>query len=238
VVQSRRPDATTVSRRPDAEEGTALKADSIIKWFVPKEERFHELLARDTQNLVHAARLFREIAVSTSLEDRRVKVVQLKAVEHEGDQVTRDVFEALNSTFITPIDREDIRSLVSDLDDIVDHLEGVAQYLMLFELTESPEALRQFAGIIVSMAEEIDRATGLIWDMANERKVHAGIVHISELENQGDALYNTVIADLFKSSRHPTEIMKWKVVYDGLEDACDCCKDFTHALGNVLVKNA
>jgi len=215
-----------------------MKADSVIRWFMPKEERFHELIAKDAQQLLAAARLFAEIATSANLEERRVKVVRLKAIEHEGDQVTRQIFEALNSTFITPLDREDIRSLASDMDDVLDYLEGVAQYLVLFKLSESPEALTQFAAILVAMVEEIERATGLVWDLANERKIHASIVRISELENQGDALYNTVIADLFTDGRNPIEIMKWKVVYDGLEDACDQCKDLTHVIGNIVIKNA
>jgi hypothetical protein len=75
--------------------------------------------------------------------------------------------------------------------------------------------------------------------MGNEKGIHDAIVRISELENQADALYNTVIADLFKKDgRSPVEIMKWKEVYDQLEDACDACKDYTHVLGNVVVKNA
>ncbi len=215
-----------------------MKADNVIKWFMPKEERFHELLGRDTANLVRAARLFGEVAQAQSLEERRVKAVELKAVEHEGDQITRQVFEALNISFITPFDREDIRALAADLDDILDDLEGVAQYIVLFELKDSPEGLRQFAGILVSMAEELQRASSLIWNMKNEAAIHTSIVRISELENQGDALYATVIADLFKDGRSPVEILKWKEVYDGLESACDECKEYTHVLGNVVLKNA
>ncbi len=215
-----------------------MKADNVIKWFLPKEERFQELLSRDTQHLVGAARLFAEIANSASLEQRRVKTVQLKALEREGDRIARQVFEALNSTFITPFDREDIRSLASDLDDILDFLEGVAQYLVIFELTEAPEALRQFAGILVEMVEEIDRVTALVWDMSNAEKLQAGIVRISELENQADALYTTVIAGLFRDGRDPIEVLKWKEVYDGLEDACDECKNFTHVVGNIVIKSA
>jgi uncharacterized protein len=216
-----------------------MKVDSIIKWFMPKEERFHELLSRDTQNLSKAARLFADISRTANLEERRVKVVQLKALEHDGDQVTRQIFEALNSTFITPLDREDIRSLASNLDDILDYVEGVAQYLILFELDDSPEGLRQFADIIVAMVEEIDKLTGLLWDLSQEKEIHDRVVRISELENQGDALFNTVIADLFKTDgRTPVQILKWKEVYDGLEAACDECKDFTHILGNVVIKNA
>jgi predicted phosphate transport protein (TIGR00153 family) len=215
------------------------KADSLIRRLLPKEERFHELLGRDTENLMRAVKLFSEIARSADLEDRRVKAVELKAIEHEGDSVTRQVFEALNSSFITPFDRDDIRSLAMDLDDILDYLESVAQYLVILELNESTPALQQFAGILVQMVEEIHKATSLIWDMGHERKIHDSIVHISELENQADALYTTVIADLFKKEgRGPIEIMKWKEVYDQLEDACDACKDYTHILGNVVVKNA
>ena len=216
-----------------------MKADSVIQWFMPREERFHVLIEKDTQNLVRGARLFAEIAKSTSLDDRRVKAVQLKAIEHEGDQVTRQIFEALNSSFITPLDREDIRSLASLLDDILDHLESVAQYLVLFELEQSTEAMRQFAEILVAMTEAVDRGTRLVWDLSNTREIHEAIVRISELENQGDALYSTVIADLFKrDGRNPIEVLKWKEVYDGLEEACDGCKDFTHVLGNVVIKNA
>lgn len=205
---------------------------------MPKEERFKELLAQDTRNLVKAARAFEAIANSTSLEDRRVKVVELKAIEHEGDAITKRIFLALNSTFITPFDRDDLREIAADLDDIVDYIEGVALSFVVFELAESPSALRQFAFILKEMADEIDRITSLLWDQSNEQKIQGGMVRISELENQADALYTSVIGELFKNGGNPIEIMKWKEVYEGLESACDACKEYTHAIGNVVLKNA
>lgn len=215
-----------------------MRLDAIIKRFMPREERFHELLAEDTQNLNRAAQLFAAVARSTNLEERRVKLTELKALEHQGDQITRRIFEALNSTFITPLDREDIHSIASDLDDILDFLEGVAQNLVLFELSEAPEALRQFADILVEMVEEIHRITELLWDLAKTPAIQEKMVRVSDLENRADALYSTVIADLFKGKIPPLEILKWKEVYDGLEDACDACKDYTHVIGNVVTKNA
>jgi uncharacterized protein len=217
-----------------------VRGDRLVRFFMPKEERFHELLDRDTTHLVSAARLFKEIAESTDFDDRRRKVVALKALEHDGDLITKEIFEALNSTFITPLDREDIRSIASDLDDILDYLEGVAQYLILFEIADSPEPLRQFAAIILAMVEEIHTATGLVWDLSNERQIQAAIVRISVLENEADAIYFKVVADLFRSGngQDPVQIMKWKEIYQGLEDACDECKDYTHILGNVVIKNA
>ena len=216
-----------------------MNVDKLIKWFMPKEERFHELLEKATQNLLRAAKVFSEIAHASSLEDRKVKGVQLKALEREGDGITRQIFEALNTTFITPFDREDIRSLASDLDDILDHLESVAKYLVLFELGEAPEGLRRFGEILHSMATEIDTIRTLIWDMGNMQKIQESMVRISELENQGDSLYFAVISDLFKKGcTESIEILKWKEVYEGLEEACDRCKDFTHVVGNVVIKNA
>ncbi len=216
-----------------------MNVDRIIRWFMPKEERFHELLERATSNLLVSSRLFSEIAHANTLEDRKVKGVQMKALERDGDQITREIFEALNSTFITPFDREDIRSLASDLDDILDHLESVAKYLVLFELAEAPEPLRRFAEILAAMTVEIDKMRELIWDMGNIQKIQTAMVRVSELENQGDSLYFAVISDLFKRGcTESIEILKWKEVYDGLEEACDRCKDFTHVVGNVTIKNA
>jgi uncharacterized protein len=216
-----------------------MNVDKVIRWFRPKEERFHELLEKATKNLLLAAQVFSEIAHATSLEERRVKSVRLKALEREGDGITRQIFEALNTTFITPFDREDIRSLASDLDDILDHLESVAKYLVLFQLAEAPEPLRSFAEILTSMAEEIDKLRTLIWDMGNVHKIQESMVRISELENEGDSLYFVVISDLFKKGyAESIDILKWKEVYEGLEEACDRCKNFTHVVGNVTIKNA
>ena len=215
-----------------------MRGDSIVKFFMPKEERFHELLARDTQNLVKASRIFIEVLASTNLDDRRTKKDELKAIEHEGDMITREIFEALNSTFITPLDREDISMIAANLDDILDYMESVAHNLVLFELNESTEPLRQFARILGALVEQIDTVTKQIWDLSNDKEINASIVRISELENEADTLYSTVIADLFKSGKNPIEVMKWKEVYDGLENACDECRDYTHAIGNIVVKNA
>lgn len=206
---------------------------------MPKEERFHELFSEDTRNLVAAAGLFTEIAHSSNLAERETLGTRLKDIEHEGDRITRSIFDALNSTFITPFDREDIRALTTDLDDILDYLEGMAHSLVLFDLEESTEALRNFADILAEMTREIDRLTALIWDLGNAPQIQESTVKISDLENKADRLYNQVIADLFRGNgRDPIEIMKWKEIYEGLENACDQCKNYTHIIGNIVVKNS
>jgi predicted phosphate transport protein (TIGR00153 family) len=217
-----------------------MRIDRWIQFFLPKEERFRELLAADAKNLVAATRIFLEIAESSDLAQRRVKLVQLKALEHEGDQATRRIFEALNSSFITPFDREDLRSIAIDLDDILDYLEGIGQFLVVFEIHEAPEPLTRFATIVLELVQQIGVLVDLMWDMGNAERIHAGIVRISELENQADALYLSVLAALFRKDGgfSAVEIAKWKEIYQGLEDACDKCKDFTHVLGNIVVKSS
>ncbi|KAB2967495.1 MAG: DUF47 family protein [Thermoanaerobaculia bacterium] len=217
-----------------------MRFDALIRLLLPREERFQELLALDTRNLVRAAELFLDIAGTSDIEGRRIKLVELKALEHEGDQITRRLIEALNSTFITPFDREDIRSIAVDIDDVLDYLEGIGQYLVLFEIPDAPEPLTRFAEILLELCRQIDGLTELIWDLGNTAKISAGMVRVSELENQADALFLTSLGALFRkgSDRDALEVMKWKEIYQGLEDACDKCKDFTHVLGNVVVKNA
>jgi uncharacterized protein len=214
------------------------KVDTLIRWLMPKEERFHELFDQDTANLLEAARRFSEF-IQADFTTRRARMPELRELEHKGDGITRQIFDALNSSFITPFDREDIRSLATDLDDVLDYLEEVAQRLINFELAESPPQLRQFAEILVEMIAEIEGVTERIWNLSRSHEIQQAIVRISDLENKADDLYNKVIADLFRSNgRDPLEIMKWKEIYDGLENACDQCKDYTHIVGNVIVKNA
>jgi len=217
-----------------------MRLDALIRKLLPREESFRELFAQNTRNLVRAAELFLAIASSSSADERQIKLVDLKALEHEGDQHTRRIFEALNSTFLTPLDREDIRALAVDIDDVLDYLEGIAQYLVAFEPDGTPEALPRFAEILLDLVRQIEVLTTLVWDRRDAPEIKAGLVRISELENQADGLFMAVLGSLFRKNNglDAIEVLKWKEIYQGLEDACDKCKDFTHAIGNIQIKNA
>jgi uncharacterized protein len=214
--------------------------DALIRWLLPREEHFHALFTEDTRNLVRATELFLAIATTNRLDERQVKLVDLKALEHAGDKITQRVFEALNSTFLTPLDREDIRALAVDIDDVLDYLEGIGQYLVLFEPREAPDALVRFAEILLELVQQIDVLTGLVWSHRDAPKIQDGMVRISELENQADGLFLAVLGNLFRKENgyDAIEVLKWKEIYQGLEDACDKCKDFTHVIGNIVIKNA
>lgn len=210
---------------------------------LPRDEQFFELFTALATKSVDASRHLMEL-FSRADEQRWELVEVIKGLEHEADELTHSIVTRIDRSFITPLDREDIRWMANDLDDIVDYFEAVATSLVLFELSESPEPLRRFGEILVQLSEELHLCTGEIWNMKNGPKIHQRLRHVSELENQADSLYQTVIADLFKKgrpdapSRDPIEILKWREVYDALEDACDKCKDCGHVFGNILTKNA
>ena len=217
-----------------------MRLDAVIRWLLPREEHFQELFEQDTKNLVRAAELFLSIARSDDAGDRELKLVELKALEHDGDQITRRIFEALNSTFLTPFDREDLRTLAVDVDDVLDYLEGIAQYLVLFEPSEKPEPLIRFAQILLELVQQIEVILHLVWGRRSSPEILDAMVRISDLENQADALFLAVLGSLFRrdTGRDAIEVLKWKEIYQGLEDACDKCKDFTHVVGNIVIKNA
>jgi len=127
-----------------------------------------------------------------------------------------------------------------DIDDVLDYLEGIAQFIVLFEIREAPESLTRFAEILLELCRQIDALTALIWDASNAPRVQERMVRVSELENQADALYLTSLGALFRkdNGKDAVEVMKWKEIFQDLEDACDKAKDFTHVLGNMLIKNA
>jgi len=217
-----------------------MGVDRLIRWFMPREERFHDLFEEDTKNLKRAAELFLVIARSRDVAEREIRLVELKALEHAGDQITRRIFEALHSTFLTPLDREDIRVLAVDIDDVLDYLEGIAQFIVVFESDAAPEPLVRFAEILLELVHQIDTITGLIWEPRNTPEISAAMVRISELENQADGLFMAALGSLFRgeNGRDPIEVLKWKEIYQELENACDKCKDFTHVVGNIGTKNA
>jgi len=217
-----------------------MRLDALIKWLLPREERFQELITIDTRNLLTGAKVFHKLATCKVLEDRRAELLRLKHIEHEGDQITRQVFEALSRSFITPFDREDIRSIAIDIDDILDYLEGIGQFLVLVEIADAPEPLVRFADLLVELCTEIEELSKLMWNMGNAPTIQDRMVRVSDLENQADAVYLTALGGLFRrdSGLDALGVMTWKEIYQGLEDACDKCKDFTHVLGNLLIKHA
>jgi predicted phosphate transport protein (TIGR00153 family) len=201
---------------------------------VPKTTEFYDLFTRAGVNALEAARKveqrFREYPNAS------VSQADIKEIEHEGDRITHDIVQLLNTQYVTPFDREDIYSLATTVDDVVDHMDEASDLLELYGV-ESPtkHALEQ-CRILVAAVQHL--ATALA-ELKGLRGVQQELVSLKAYEDEGDRVLRDAIADLFRDSRiDPLIVIRWKDIFEGLEDALDACETAANVIGNVVVKNA
>ncbi len=201
---------------------------------VPRTTEFYELFTKAGANALEAVQLverrFREHPNSS------VRHSDVKAIEDEGDSITRDLIQLLNTQYITPFDREDIYQLATALDDVVDHLDEASDLLELYGV-ESPtrQAIEQ-CRILVGAVEHLSVA---LTELKGMRGVERELVALKKLEDEGDRVLHDAIADLFRDPRiDPLIVIRWKDIFEALEDALDACETAANVIGNIVVKNA
>ena len=153
--------------------------------------------------------------------------------EQEGDRITHDVHQRLNSTFVTPIDREDVLKLVSDLDDIIDLIDEVADYLGLYKIEAPMEQAVEFTDVLVGAGEQIAQALRCL---RNGSELGPHLVEIHRLENEGDRLQRDGVASLFAGGIDPMVVIRWKDIFESLEAAVDACETVAHVLEGITLK--
>jgi hypothetical protein len=200
---------------------------------IPKEEQFLEMFQKAAQNVVEGSRLLKAM-----MEDFRNPVEQarrIKDVEHIGDGITHDIALKLNQTFITPLDREDIYALASALDDILDQVEAVADRFVVFKIGKPTDTAIKLADILYRATEAVAGGIALLG------KQHAVIkeccVVVNGLENEADRITRDAISGLFDSERDPILVIKWKEIYENLEDGTDRCEDVANILERITLKH-
>jgi predicted phosphate transport protein (TIGR00153 family) len=168
--------------------------------------------------------------------DARVKLHAIKEVEHQGDQITHEVVRRLNTTFITPLDREDIHALASRLDDVLDYIEAAAERLVVYRIKEPTAASRAMAQVIVDIARATDRAVRCLRTM--DPGFHEQAVEVNRLENSADNLLRDSLAELFEQQADPIEVIKWKEIYETMEIVTDRCEDVVNVIEGIILKMA
>ncbi len=163
---------------------------------------------------------------------------RIKELEHETDVITHHCVEALHKTFITPLDREDIHHLISRMDDITDSLEAASERLVLFNITEMTLEVRELAEVLVRSTEGVSEALRGLRDMGNAELIVQKCIEINRLENEGDVLMRQALARLFKDETNPITIIKWKEIYEHLEEATDRCEDVANIIEGVVLEHA
>ncbi|HET9652324.1 MAG TPA: DUF47 family protein [Usitatibacter sp.] len=198
----------------------------------PREEDFFILFRKQAALVRKGCDLLHEMMETFDrLEDR---ARELKEVEHEADVVTHEIFERLNRTFITPLDREDIYSLASNLDDVLDAVEAIGSRIVLFKVGHPTAEAMRLAKIITLCASQIEQAVA---NLKNLQNLMSFTVEINRLENEADSISRTATADLFSGRHDLLDVLRWKEIYGRLEGASDKCEDVANAIESIVVKS-
>jgi len=206
----------------------------LKEWIVPQEREFFDLLDKDAGIVAEGAVALREL-----LRDFRgvaEKRKAIKDIEHRGDDTVHTIFEELNKSFITPIDREDIMALATSLDNVLDMIDAATNRLYLYEIAQPSEAMVDFGEVLVEATSALRKAVAMIRDMKNADEVEAISVEVNRLENVGDDLLNVSVAALFKE-KDVVHILKAKEILEQLEQATDYCEDVANVLSDIVAKN-
>jgi predicted phosphate transport protein (TIGR00153 family) len=206
---------------------------------IPQDERFFDLFNRSAANTLEGAQVLHDLL--TNYVDVERKARHLKDIEHTGDEITHEVFGALNRTFITPIDREDISNLASSLDDVIDWIEEVGRRIYLYRIDDPTPIARQFAKVILEQAEQIARMVPLLEDRRQAQALQSAAQEIHRLENEADDLLAEAIATLYEGVTEVPQLikaMRWNDLYQLLEDSTDKAENVATVLSNISLKNA
>jgi uncharacterized protein len=204
--------------------------------FLPKEFNFFDLFEQQAKYAVAAAECFQDLVAKKVLDD--ASLARMHDIEHQGDDVAHTILDSLNKTFITPFDREDIHKLAKELDDITDMLYTIVNRMKVYKVEGANKNLMEFAVTINESARAVSRAVGGLRDAKKSKEVSEACVEVNRLENLGDTMRDTVLAELFETEKDPVAIIKLKEIYQDAETVLDICEDVAHVVQSILVKQA
>ncbi len=212
--------------------------NNIFSYFIPKDRKFFPLFENASANLVAISEALKKLVNTDDLEVREPLHREIENLEHKGDDITHQIYLELGKTFITPFDREDIHSLASALDDIADYIHGSSSRILLYNVHESNDSIKQLADLISQGCMDVDKAIKELKNLNNVRVIADSCVRINSIENQADYIFDKAVGDLFDFEEDAKTIMKYKEVLSALETATDMCEDVANVLETILVKNA
>jgi uncharacterized protein len=216
-----------------------MNLDSVLKFFVPKDDSFYPLFEEDAKILIKASELLRNLMITNDLAEREAIIHQIKDAEHEGDDVTHKIFQQLNKSFITPFDREDIQDLASTLDDVVDFINGIGQRILIYKPKVYMPVFAEMAEIVYQCAMEIETSVHCLRHAAkNKEKIIQSCINLNTYENKADELHHLGLSELFEHEPDAKEVIKSKAILETLEKTVDKAEDVSDAIKTILVKMA
>jgi predicted phosphate transport protein (TIGR00153 family) len=205
----------------------------FLQRFMPRDGDFFVLFQKQAENIVSGAQAFVSMLEHYTGVPEQVQII--KAIEHNGDEITHQIFRKLNQTFITPFDREDIHELCSTMDDVIDLIDAAASRFVLYRVNEVRNGTIELCKVLVAATVELKEA---IHAMESPDKALHRVIEINRLENESDRICRTLIAQLFEEEKNSVEIIKWKEIFEVMETAVDKCEDVSNVIESVILKNA
>ena len=217
-------------------EGHNPKEKPVLSRLLPRETSFFDFFDKHAGLTVAGAKEFQSL-VSTGANIGH-KAKRIKEIEHEADVITHQCMEALHTTFITPIERSDVHQLISRMDDVVDFVEAAADRLVLYELAPMTDEVKDMADTLVRAVLEVEQAVRALRDMSNAERIRQLCVDVNRLENEADTLLRNALAKLFRTEQNAITVIKWKEIYELIEEATDRCEDIANTIEGVVLENA
>jgi len=209
-------------------------AKGWLSWIRSNDKAIIDVLGEQAQNLVKATSALVELM--TKYENVTENISKITDMEHEGDEIAHKLFNIIDQTFVTPIDREDISKLTSSMDEILDSTQGAADRLVLFKIRKPTLYMIEIAKVLLSASQEVYQAILQIRNFKRTTDLVEHCHNISKYEHQGDTVYRNAIAELFKTNNNPIEIIKLKEIYETLEGALDRCADVADVVEDIALK--
>jgi uncharacterized protein len=202
----------------------------------PKQENFFDYFEELANKIEEGGRLFLEMTEKHNYSEE--KITKLKEIEHEADVITHRTYEKMHKTFLTPIDREDIYALVNKMDSILDTIEATAVRIYLYKVKKPDDEIIKQVKVLNEAIKKVKSIVHAMRDMKNAKMILDACVEINTLENAGDVILRTIIADLFVKEKDAIELIKWKEIFELIEEAIDVCEDVSNIVEGIVLKHA
>ena len=200
----------------------------------PKDKKFNALFEQGTQNAVKIAQQLRDMV--HIWENLKERVGVITDLEHQGDAITHQIFGQLHNFFSTPFDRGDIALLAHSIDDVTDFVHAAADAMFLYKVARPTNRAKELVDIVLQAVTEVEKAVSEMHDRIGRKQLLNRCVEINRLENIGDRVYRSAMAELFDGSVDLAELIKWREIYDHMESVIDRCEDIANILEGVAIK--
>ena len=209
---------------------------------LPKNLEFFDCFDRAAKNALHCSELLADFSKNGDYRDLE-RMTAITEAEHVGDKITHETLDRLEQTYITPIDRDDIHRLISRIDDVVDSTEAIAQRMVCYKISTVKEGFQDQCGVLVKATQAMVDAVAGLRHMKDHHRSKNGtsieqrIIAVHAAEEEADAIHHQFLAELFESGLDPFQVIKWKELYELVEEAIDFCDDVACMVHGIVLKN-